>query len=62
MVGDISLPADDADDLPECCWRCVYLLHKEFSVSYVDGQVFLFCAYSWPDKLTDITPPCLTSM
>ena len=59
-LGDLSIPSTDADDLPVCCFRCVYLLHKEFSVNVGDGLFYYFCAYNWPDKLTDAVPPCLT--
>lgn len=58
-MGDISIPGTDADDLPDYCFRCVYLLTKEFSVSYADGLFYYFCAYNWPDKITDTVPPCL---
>ncbi|MBW1991181.1 MAG: hypothetical protein JRI59_03455 [Deltaproteobacteria bacterium] len=58
--GDVSLPSLDADDLPECCWRCVYLMTKDFSVNYADSLFYYCCAYNWPDKLTDVPPPCLT--
>ena len=56
--GDVSVPGIDADDLPDCCFRCAYLLTKEFSVSS-DGQFYYFCAYNWPDKITQTVPPCL---
>jgi len=57
-AGAYSLPAADADELPDCCFRCVYLQVKGFSVSLSD-TFYYFCAYNWPDKLTDTVPPCL---
>lgn len=58
-LGEVSVPGTDADDLPDCCCRCPYLVSKEFSVSS-DGQFSYFCAYNWPDKITQTSPPCLT--
>ncbi len=57
-AGAYSMPGGDADELPDCCFRCVYLQAKEFSVSHGDS-FYYFCAYSWPDKLTQTEPPCL---
>jgi hypothetical protein len=57
-AGGFSLPGGDGDELPDCCFRCVYLQTKGFSVALSD-TVYFFCAYSWPDKLTETVPPCL---
>jgi len=38
----------------------VYLMTKDFSVNYADSLFYYCCAYNWPDKLTDVPPPCLT--
>jgi hypothetical protein len=57
-AGAYSLPGGDADELPDCCFQCVYLQVKGFSVSLSD-TFYYFCAYSWPDKLTQTEPPCL---
>jgi hypothetical protein len=57
-TGQWSVPMGDADDLPEVCWQCVYLQYKGFSVTFSDS-IYYFCAYFWPDKLTDNIPPCL---
>jgi len=58
LAGGYSLPAADADELPECCFRCIYLQAKGFSVALSDTSYY-FCAYFWPDKLTHTVPPCL---
>ena len=47
------------DELPEVCFSCVYLCHQESPGCFCDSPFFYFCAYSWPDKLTDTVPPCL---
>jgi hypothetical protein len=57
-TGQYSIPAEDADDVPSCCFTCVYLMHKEFSVGCRDN-FYYFCAYYWPDKLTQTKPCCL---
>ena len=59
-TGLLSIPHIDGDDLPSCCFRCVYLVTKEFSVSYQDGAFYYHCAYSLPDRLNQSVPPCLT--
>ncbi|MCL6620754.1 MAG: hypothetical protein K6T55_01520 [Syntrophobacterales bacterium] len=54
----VSLPGVDQDEVPEVCCTCPYLASKWFS-SGSEDQVYLFCAYAWPDRLTDTPPPCL---
>jgi hypothetical protein len=58
-AGLYSLAGSSGDELPECCFRCVYLLADEATVCHCDS-FYYFCAYSWPDKLTQILPPCLS--
>ncbi len=58
-TGALSIPGTDGEDIPACCFRCVYLLTKEFSVNPNDDLFYYFCAYNWPDKITDTVPPCL---
>ncbi len=56
--GLFSIPCSSGDDLPECCFTCVYLLQDEATVCFCDASYY-FCAYSWPDKLTHVVPSCL---
>jgi hypothetical protein len=57
-AGLFSLPRSCGDELPGCCDSCVYLLQDEATVCFCDATYY-FCAYSWPDKLTQTIPPCL---
>ncbi len=58
-LGTVSLPAPDADDLPEVCLACPYLAHKEFSTG-ADGLYYYFCAYHHgQDRSSPARPPCL---
>jgi hypothetical protein len=56
-TGAYSLPAGDLDEDLSLCFSCFYLSYKEFSLG--DGLYYYFCSYSWPDKMTSTTPPCL---
>ena len=58
-AGLVRLPFSCADELPRCCERCWYLCHEESPVCYCEAPFYYYCAYSWPDKLTDAVPPCL---
>ncbi|MDP3181450.1 MAG: hypothetical protein Q8M54_01375, partial [Desulfobaccales bacterium] len=58
-VGQYGLPFSGADELPACCFNCVYLCHEESTVCFCDSPFYYYCCYSWPDKLTDTVPPCL---
>jgi hypothetical protein len=53
-----SVPLSCGDELPECCFACVYLLSDETDACLCDSGYY-FCGYSWPDKLTQTVPPCL---
>jgi hypothetical protein len=59
-AGLYSLAGSAGDELPECCFNCVYLIADEAAVCLCDS-FYYFCAYSWPDKLTRTVPPCLSS-
>jgi hypothetical protein len=48
-----------ADELPAVCFTCVYLCHEESSGCLCGSPFYYFCAYNWPDKLTQTAPPCL---
>jgi hypothetical protein len=48
-----------ADKLPAVCFTCVYLCHEESSGCLCDSPFYYFCAYIWPDRLTQTAPPCL---
>ncbi len=58
-AGQYSVPFCCGDELPECCFACVYLLSTESEGCLCDSGFNYFCGYSWPDKLTDTIPPCL---
>ena len=58
-TGQHGIPFGLHDELPECCSHCFYLIYEEFTVCFVDDPFYYYCAYNWPDKLTDTTPPCL---
>lgn len=57
-AGMYSVPSSSADELPPSCFNCIYLVSDEATVCFCDS-FYYFCAYSWPDKLTDTQPPCL---
>jgi hypothetical protein len=57
-AGQYSVPFSCGDELPECCFACVYLL-SDATNACLCGSQFYFCGYSWPDKLTQTVPPCL---
>lgn len=58
-AGQYGIPFGFSDDLPECCFRCPYLMAEENPVCYCDQPFYYYCVYSWPDRLTTDTPPCL---
>ena len=53
------MPLSCGDELPECCFTCVYLLYDARGACLCDSGSSYFCAYAWPDKLTHTVPPCL---
>ena len=57
-AGLYSVPLSCGDELPEGCFACVYFLSDATDACLCDCG-FYFCAYSWPDKLTQTVPPCL---
>jgi hypothetical protein len=61
-AGQFSVPFCCGDELPECCFRCVYLLYDGTDACLCDSQFIYFCGYTWPDKLTDTVPPCLLDL
>jgi hypothetical protein len=58
-AGLYSVAGSAQDEMPECCFSCVYLAADEASVCFCES-FYYFCAYSWPDKLTSTIPPCLS--
>ena len=56
--GEFSVPFTSQEDLPPCCLTCVYLLAEETTVCFC-ASFYYFCGYNWPDKLTQVEPPCL---
>lgn len=57
--GQCGLPFACADDLPDCCRACVYLIYEESTVCFCDAPFYYYCSYSYPDKITRTVPPCL---
>jgi hypothetical protein len=60
-AGQCGLPFSSADELPDCCLTCVYLLYEEHTVCFCEA-FYYYCGYSWPDKLTQVIPPCLETV
>ena len=58
-TGQHGIPFAVEDELPACCGQCFYLIYEEFTVCFVEDPFYYYCAYNWPDKLTDTVPPCL---
>uniref|UniRef100_A0A7C3Z1U0 Uncharacterized protein n=1 Tax=Desulfobacca acetoxidans TaxID=60893 RepID=A0A7C3Z1U0_9BACT len=58
-AGLFSIPFAGAAELPACCGRCRYLVHEESQVCYCETPFYYLCAYSWPDRVSQETPPCL---
>jgi hypothetical protein len=55
-TGQVSLPVNDADDLPQCCFSCYYLFGKEFSVG--ESVTYLCCGYLLTERnINDPAPP-----
>jgi hypothetical protein len=59
-AGRFGVAFSCMDELPECCFRCWYLVHEESQVCFCEAPFYYYCCYSWPDKLTQTIPPCLT--
>jgi hypothetical protein len=58
-AGQLSVSSCCGDEVPECCFTCVYLLSRETDACLCASQFYYFCGYAWPDKLTHTEPPCL---
>ncbi len=58
-TGQHSIPLNLAEELPECCSRCRFLIFEEFTVCFIDAPFYYQCAYSWTEKAPDSLPPCL---
>ena len=59
-AGQYGISFSCGDELPAVCFSCVYLCHEESLGCLCDSPFYYFCAFSWPDKLTQTEPPCLT--
>jgi hypothetical protein len=57
-AGEFSVPYASKEELPPCCFDCVYLHVEETTVCFCESFYYV-CASSWPDKLTHTVPPCL---
>lgn len=58
--GEFSVPYASKDELPHCCFTCVYLQVDETTVCFC-ASFYYYCAYGWPDILTNSVPPCLSA-
>lgn len=58
--GSLSLPANDADEVPAICFTCTYLAYKEFSMNEGQGLFYYYCAYQVAGRLLEEVAPCLT--
>ncbi len=59
-AGQYGLPFSCRDELPDCCWACIYLLYDEGDrACFCDKPSFYYCGYTWPDKITQTIPVCL---
>jgi hypothetical protein len=58
-AGQYGVPFSLADHLPSACFQCPYLKAEENPVCYCEQPFYYYCIYSWPDRLTHTTPPCL---
>jgi len=56
-TGLVSLPSSETDEVPECCFSCLHLAYKEFSMN--EGLFYYYCAYGDATPLTAALPPCL---
>jgi hypothetical protein len=43
------------DEIPECCFRCHYLVFQEAACSWP----YYFCGYNLPDRINQAEPACL---
>ncbi len=59
--GSFGVPFSCADELPECCSRCWFLAYEESQVCHCEAPFYYYCCYSWPEKLNQAVPPCLTA-
>lgn len=55
-TGLVSLPLTEADEVPACCFTCLYLQSKEFSTS--EGAAYLYCSYNNASWNSPADPPC----
>ncbi len=55
-AGQYSVPFSCGDELPECCFTCVYLLYDDTGACLCGSRFNYFCGYAWPDKLTHDRP------
>lgn len=42
-AGQPRLPFCCGDELPECCFVCIYLLYDETDACLCDSQFYYFC-------------------
>lgn len=57
--GQPGVPFACADELPACCFDCIYLQYEESLVCFGDAPFYYYCRYKWPDKLQQAVSPCL---
>ncbi len=53
-AGLEGLPHSCVDEIPDCCFRCHYLVYQEAACALP----YYFCGYNLPDRLTTDQPAC----
>ena len=54
-AGREGVPFSCVDEIPECCFRCSFLVYQEAACSLP----YYFCGYSLPDRINQDEPACL---
>ena len=56
-TGREGLSYSCVDEIPDCCFRCRYLVYQEAACALP----YYFCGFNLPDRITDDQPACLAS-
>ena len=54
-AGREGVPYSCVDEIPECCFRCSFLVCQEAACA----MPYYFCGYSLPDRINQDKPKCL---
>jgi hypothetical protein len=57
-AGLEGLPFSCVDEIPDCCFRCRYLVYQEAACALP----YYFCGYNLSDRITDDQPACLVTI